>query len=81
MTSGSKSAPAAAPVLGLHHNAYRCRDAEETRHFYEDMLGLPLVHVVKAEALFRAPARNPFVHLFFELKDGSCIASSTSATT
>ena len=27
------------PVLGLHHAAYRCRDAEETRHFYEDILG------------------------------------------
>ena len=47
MNNGSKNAPAPAPVLGLHHNAYRCRDAEETRHFYEDVLGLPLVHVVK----------------------------------
>ena len=37
------------PVLGLHHAAYRCRDAEETRHFYEDILGLPLVHVVTAD--------------------------------
>ena len=51
-----KSAPAAAPVLGLHHSAYRCRDAEETRHFYEDILGLPLVHVVKA-TMSRARAR------------------------
>ena len=28
-------------IKGLHHNAYRCRDAEETRKFYEDFLGLP----------------------------------------
>ena len=27
------------PVNGLHHIAYRCRDAEETRRFYEDLLG------------------------------------------
>ena len=34
------------PIHGLHHFAYRCRDAEETRHFYEDLLGLPLTHIV-----------------------------------
>ena len=30
-------------IKGLHHNAYRCRDSEETRIFYEDFLGLRLV--------------------------------------
>ena len=30
-------------IKGLHHNAYRCRDSEETREFYEDFLGLPHV--------------------------------------
>ena len=29
-------------IKGLHHNAYRCRDSEETRRFYEDFIGLPL---------------------------------------
>jgi len=29
-------------IKGLHHNAYRCRDSEETRRVYEDFLGLPL---------------------------------------
>ena len=29
-------------IKGLHHNAYRCRDSEATRGFYEDFLGLPL---------------------------------------
>ena len=37
-----------APIHGLHHFAYRCKDAEETRHFYEDILGLPLYHIIKA---------------------------------
>ena len=31
-------------IKGLHHNAYRCRDSEETRKFYEDFLGLPLAN-------------------------------------
>ena len=65
--------PAPPPVLGLHHAAYRCRDAEETRHFYEDILGLPLVHVVTADHVSTGKS-TPFAHVFFELADGSCIA-------
>jgi catechol 2,3-dioxygenase-like lactoylglutathione lyase family enzyme len=26
-------------IKGLHHNAYRCRNSEQTREFYEDFLG------------------------------------------
>ena len=29
-------------IRKLHHNAYRCRDSEQTRRFYEEFLGLPL---------------------------------------
>jgi glyoxylase I family protein len=69
----TKTVSAAPPVLGLHHSAYRCRDAEETRHFYEDILGLPLVHVVTADHVSTGKS-TPFAHVFFELADGSCIA-------
>jgi Lactoylglutathione lyase and related lyases len=62
------------PVNGLHHFAWRCRDAEETRHFYEDILGLPLVHIVRAERVPSTGEYCPFVHLFFQMKDGSHIA-------
>ena len=76
MDSDAKSTggPSPAPVLGLHHFAYRCRDAEETRAFYEDVLGLPLVHVVKEAFVPSTGEKTPFAHVFFELKDGSCIA-------
>ena len=76
MKNGSDQAkgPTPAAVLGLHHFAYRCRDAEETRRFYEDILGLPLVHVVKEAFVPSTGEKTPFAHVFFELKDGSCIA-------
>jgi catechol 2,3-dioxygenase-like lactoylglutathione lyase family enzyme len=74
MNIAAKAAPAPSDVLRLHHFAYRCRDAEETRQFYEDVLGLPLVHVVKESFVPSTGEKSPFVHLFFELKDGSCIA-------
>src|SRR5688572_23158649 len=40
--------PAPAPIQQLHHYAYRAKDAEETRHFYEDILGLPLYHIIQS---------------------------------
>lgn len=70
----TKPGPAPSPILQLHHYAYRCRDAEETRAFYEDLLGLPLVHVVKEDIVPSTGEYNPFIHLFFALEDGSNIA-------
>ncbi|MDZ4399268.1 VOC family protein, partial [Hydrogenophaga sp.] len=43
--------PAPAPIQQLHHYAYRARDAEETRHFYEDILGLPLYHIIQSDVV------------------------------
>jgi catechol 2,3-dioxygenase-like lactoylglutathione lyase family enzyme len=62
------------PARGLHHFAWRCRDAEETRHFYEDLLGLPLVHLIRLDHVPSTGAYCPYVHIFFEMTDGSCIA-------
>jgi hypothetical protein len=61
-------------IDGLHHFAYRCRDAEETRHFYEDILGLPPVHLVRADKVPSTGENCPFVHIFFQMADGSHIA-------
>jgi len=62
------------PVHGLHHFAWRCRDAEETRHFYEDLLGLPLVHLIRADTVPSTGEHCPYVHVFFQMRDGSYIA-------
>ncbi len=64
----------AQPVLGLHHFAWRCRDAEATRQFYEDILGLPLVHVIKKDTVPSTGEHCPYVHIFFRMRDGSNIA-------
>ncbi|CAI0781836.1 VOC family protein [Serratia quinivorans] len=64
----------ARPIRRLHHFAWRCRDAEETRHFYEDILGLPLVHVIKNDHVPSTGEYCPYVHIFFRMKDDSHIA-------
>lgn len=62
------------PLKGVHHTAFRCRDAEETRAFYEDVLGLPLKACVTGENEPGSGRPAPFLHLFFQLADGNFIA-------
>jgi len=61
-------------IEGLHHFAWRCKDAEQTRAFYEDLLGLPLVHVIKKDHVPSTGEYCPYVHIFFRMADGSNIA-------
>ncbi len=68
------ASPDPVPIHGLHHFAYRCRDAEETRHFYEDILGLPLFHIIQSDYVPSTGEYCPYTHFFFRLTDGSCIA-------
>lgn len=60
-------------IKGLHHNAYRCRDSEETRRFYEDFLGLPLVSTLEIGET-KTGRRTDALHTFYRLDDGSCLA-------
>ncbi|MDF1485047.1 VOC family protein [Ramlibacter sp. H39-3-26] len=66
--------PAPAPIQQLHHYAYKARDAEETRHFYEDILGLPLYHIIQSDYVPSTGEYCPYTHIFFRLRDGSFIA-------
>lgn len=60
-------------IQGLHHTAYRCRDSEETRRFYEDFLGLPLT--VALEIGTTKTGRNcAYMHTFYQMDDGSFLA-------
>ncbi|MDJ0955773.1 MAG: VOC family protein [Arenicellales bacterium] len=60
-------------IKGLHHSAYRCRDAEETRQFYEDFLGLPLVNAFEIRET-KTGRETKVIHVFFEMGDGSFLA-------
>lgn len=60
-------------IKGLHHAAYRCRDAEETRVFYEDFLGLPFTGALEIGET-KTGRSTDVLHVFFQLGDGSHIA-------
>lgn len=57
----------------LHHMAFRCRDSEETRAFYEDVIGLELAAAIPLEETKTGrPVR--VLHTFFRMRDGSFLA-------
>ena len=60
-------------IKGLHHNAYRCRDSEETRKFYEDFLGLRLAGTLEIGET-KSGRRTSALHTFYALDDGSYLA-------
>ena len=76
--AGTGTAPASESaqgpaIKGLHHAAFRCRDSGETRAFYEDFLGLPLVEAFEIRQTMTGRSTS-VLHTFFEMGDGSCMA-------
>ncbi len=57
----------------LHHSAYRCRDSEETRRFYEDFLGMRLAGSLEIGKT-KSGRKTAVLHTFYELDDGSYLA-------
>ncbi|MBV8187468.1 MAG: VOC family protein [Alphaproteobacteria bacterium] len=62
--------------MRLHHNDYVCADQERTRHFYEDIVGLPLVAtwIEQGESPDFPGRKISFVHTFFGIGDGGALA-------
>ena len=60
-------------IHGLHHNAYRCKDSEETRRFYEDFLGLPLAEAFEINET-KSGRKTRVLHSFYQMGDGSFLA-------
>lgn len=57
----------------LHHNAHVTRDMEAVRKFYEEIIGYPLV-ATWAEKTDLFGKERTYMHCFFDIGDGSCLA-------
>lgn len=66
--------PQARPILGVHHGAYRCRDAEQTIWFYSEILGLVDRTGIVIEEVPGTGANDPYLHIFFRMGNGEYIA-------
>jgi len=58
----------------IHHQAFLCRDAEQTRWFYEDIMGFRLVAALDFESSPGSGEPLEYMHLFFEMGNGDHLA-------
>lgn len=65
---------AASKYSNYFHRAIRVRDMEATRHFYEDIVGLPLVGADAFTTDHATGEPCDYIHTFFALGDGSYLA-------
>lgn len=65
---------AATAYSNYFHRAVRVRDMEATRHFYEDLMGLPMVACAVMDTAHGTGEATNYIHTFFELGDGSYLA-------
>jgi catechol 2,3-dioxygenase-like lactoylglutathione lyase family enzyme len=63
------------PVLGgVHHVAYRCRDAKETVEFYRSLLGMDFLLAIAEDKVPSTGAPDPYMHVFLDAGNGNVLA-------
>ncbi len=65
----------AAPKLGgVHHVAYRCKDAKETVEFYSKLLGMDFQLAIAEDKVPSTGAPDPYMHVFLDAGNGNVLA-------
>lgn len=61
-------------LAGVHHVAYRCRDAKETVAFYERVLGMEFMLAIAEDHVPSTGAYDPYMHIFMDAGNGNVLA-------
>jgi catechol 2,3-dioxygenase-like lactoylglutathione lyase family enzyme len=61
-------------LRGIHHVAYRCRDAAETVRFYQDMLGMAFTTAFAEDRVPSTHEPDPYLHVFLDAGRGNVLA-------
>ncbi|MBH9551233.1 VOC family protein [Inhella gelatinilytica] len=61
-------------LQGIHHVAYRCRDAKETVEFYKQALDMDLILAISEDHVPSTKAPDPYMHIFLDAGRGNVLA-------
>lgn len=61
-------------LKGVHHVAYRCRDAKETVEFYQRVLGMDFQLAIAEDRVPSTGAPDPYMHVFLDAGGGNVLA-------
>lgn len=59
---------------GIHHVAYRCKDAAETVAFYQDVLGMDFKLAIAEDTVPSTGAADPYMHVFLDAGGDNVLA-------
>ncbi|MDZ7588098.1 MAG: VOC family protein [Parasphingorhabdus sp.] len=59
---------------GIHHVAYRCKDAKETVEFYERVLGMEFTLAFAENEVPSTGEQDPYMHVFLDAGGGNVLA-------
>jgi catechol 2,3-dioxygenase-like lactoylglutathione lyase family enzyme len=59
---------------GIHHDAYRCRDARTTVEWYRRMLGITYTTAFAEDHVPSTRAYDPYMHVFLDAGNGNALA-------
>jgi len=59
---------------GVHHVAYRCRDAKQTVAFYRRVLGMDFLLAIAEDHVPSSGAYDPYMHVFLDAGGGNVLA-------
>ncbi len=61
-------------LKGIHHVAYRCKDAKETVDFYRDLLDMEFQVAFAEDHVPSTGAYDPYMHVFLDAGNGNVLA-------
>lgn len=61
-------------LRGIHHVAYRCKDAKQTVDWYEKHLGMNFVLAIAENKVPSTGAWDPYMHVFLDAGGGNILA-------
>ena len=59
---------------GIHHAAYRCKDAKQTVDWYRRVLGMDYTTAFAEDHVPSTGEYDPYMHVFLEAGNGNVIA-------
>jgi len=73
-THAAQDARKAPALRGIHHVAYRCKDAAKTVAFYRDVLGMDFQLAIAEDHVPSTGAYDPYMHIFLDAGGGNVLA-------
>jgi glyoxylase I family protein len=61
-------------LKGIHHVAYRCKDATQTVAFYREILGMEFKIAFAEDRVPSTGALDPYMHIFLDAGSGNVLA-------